>query len=188
MRTLVASLFGVAGLVLSMSGANAAVTVLGPGPAQECFEFAENGGDLHEGLMRCTMALNTAISVADRASTYVNRGVIHLGLHENDEAFADIDSGIELNPTLGDGYVDRGAALMSLGHYERALTDLNKGISLGPHRPHIAYYDRAIIDEHNGDIRAAYDDYKKALDLEPNFGLAADELKRFRVVHNQNGT
>ncbi len=74
MRTLVASLFGVAGLVLSLSGVNAAVTVLGPGPAEECFRFAENGGDLHEGLARCTMALNTAISVSDRAATFVNRG------------------------------------------------------------------------------------------------------------------
>ncbi len=72
---------------------------------------------------------------------------------------------------LGDGYVDRGAALMSLGRYDQALTDLNKGISLGSHRPQNAYYDRAIIDEHNGDIRAAYDDYKKALDIEPGFAL-----------------
>jgi tetratricopeptide (TPR) repeat protein len=188
MRTLVMSLLGVAGLVLSISGANAAVTVLGPGPAEECFQFAENGGDLHEGLVRCSFALGTALSVSDRAATYVNRGVIHLGLRENDEAFKDIDAGIGLNPLLGDGYVDRGAALMSLGHYDQALVDLNKGISLGPHRPHIAYYDRAIIDERNGDIRAAYDDYKKALDIEPNFTLAADELKRFRVLHNQNGT
>ena len=188
MRTLVASLFGVAGLVLSMSAANAAVTVLGPGPAEECFQVAENGGDLHEGLARCTMALNTAISVSDRAATFINRGVIHLGLRENDEAFKDIDAGIALDPMLGDGYVDRGAALMSLGRYDQALADLNKGISLGSHRLQNAYYDRAIIDEHNGDIRAAYDDYKKALDIEPGFALAAGELKRFRVLHNQNGT
>ena len=188
MRTLI-SVLGAASLVLSMSAAHAAVTVLGPGPAQECFDFAENGGDLHEGLVRCTFALNTVLSGGDRAATYINRGVVHLGLHEDKEAIDDIDAGIALNPLLGDGYVDRGAALMSLGRYEDALKDLNKGIDLNPHRPHIAYYDRAIIDERNGDIGAAYRDYKKALELEPNFTLAAAELKRFRVVkHNASGT
>jgi len=188
MRAL-ASVLGAAGLLLSMSAVHAAVTVLGPGPAKECFDFAENGGDLHEGLVRCSFALDTTLQVSDRAATYVNRGVIHLGLHENDEAIKDIDAGIALDPVLGDGYVDRAAVLMSLGRYDEALKDINKGIELGSHRPHFAYYDRAIIDEHNGDIGAAYHDYKKALELEPNFSLAAGELKRFRVVkHNAGGT
>jgi tetratricopeptide (TPR) repeat protein len=184
-----ASVLGAASLVLSFSASHAAVTVLGPGPAQECFEFAENGGDLHEGIARCSFALNTTLPVSDRAATYVNRGVIHLGLHEDAEAMRDIDAGIALDPVLGDGYVDRGAALMSLGRYDEALTDLNKGIALNPNRPHIAYYDRAVVYEHNGDIRSAYRDYKKALELEPGFTLAAGELKRFRVVkHNADGT
>jgi tetratricopeptide (TPR) repeat protein len=188
MRVL-ASLFGAASLVLSISAAQSAVTVLGPGPAQECFDFAENGGDLHEGLVRCSFALNTALSVNDRAATYVNRGVLHLSLHESQEAIQDINAGIGINPLLGDGYVDRGAALMSLGRYDEALGDLNKGIELGSHSPQKAYYDRAIIDERNGDIGAAYRDYKKALEIEPNFALAAGELKRFRVVvRNPGGT
>lgn len=186
MKALLASLFGAAGLFVAQS-AGAAITVLGPGPAQECYDFAENGGDLHEGILRCTFALQTALSVGDRAATFVNRGVLHLGLHDNDQAFADMNSGIALDPALGDAYVDRGAAAMALGRYDDAFADLNKGIALGPHRPHIAYYDRAIIYEHNGDIRAAYDDYKKALEIEPNFSLAATELKRFRVVHKQGG-
>jgi tetratricopeptide (TPR) repeat protein len=184
-----ASILGAASLVLSMSAVHAAVTVLGPGPAQECFDFAENGGDLHEGLVRCSFALDTTLSVSDRAATFVNRGVIHLGLHENDEAIKDIDAGIALDPILGDGYVDRGAALMSLGRNDEALKDLDKGIALGSHRPYVAYYDRGVVYEHNGDIGAAYHDYKKALELEPNFALAAGELKRFRVVkHNAGGT
>ena len=41
------------------SGARAAVTVLGPGPAQECFKIAEDGGDARDGIARCTFALDT---------------------------------------------------------------------------------------------------------------------------------
>jgi len=186
MRALAA--LAAAGLLVSLAGgAQAAVQVIGPAAAEQCFDFAENGGDLQEGIARCSFALNFALSVTDRAATYVNRGVIQLGMHRFEQALADIDSGIALDPNLGDAYIDRGATLMALERYDDALVDLNKGIGLGPHRPHIAYYDRAIIDERNGDIRAAYNDYKKALELEPNFAPAAGELKRFRVVHKQDG-
>jgi tetratricopeptide (TPR) repeat protein len=176
------------GVVLcATSAANAAVTVLGPGPAQECFRIAEYGGDAHEGIARCAFALNTTLSTIDRAATFVNRGVLKLGLHQDEQALADINSGIAIAPDLGDAYVDRGAASIALGQYDNALADLNKGISLGPHRPQIAYYDRAIIYEQRGDIRAAYYDYKKALEIAPDFEPAADELKRFRVTHKDGG-
>jgi tetratricopeptide (TPR) repeat protein len=174
--------------VCMSSGAGAAITVLGPGPAEDCFHYAEEGGNAQEGIARCTFALDTALTVTDRAATYVNRGVLRLSLHENDAALADINSGIQIAPTLGDAYVDRGAASIALGQYDEALADLNKGISLGPHRPQIAYYDRAIVYEHNGDIRSAYEDYKKALEIAPDFAPAAEEIKRFRVVRKMSGT
>jgi tetratricopeptide (TPR) repeat protein len=179
-------LLAAAGLVAA-SAAEAAVTVLGPGPAQECFKIAEDGGDIHEGIARCTFALDTALTNADRAATFVNRGVLRLALHQNVEAFADINSGIAISPDLGDAYVDRGAVAISLGQYDDALKDLTKGIALGPHRPQVAYYDRAIVYEHNGDIRSAYEDYRHALDIAPDFGPAAIELKRFRVVKSDGG-
>lgn len=177
----------VLGAALCASGAGAAVTVIGPGPAQECFRIAEYGGDAHEGIARCTFALTSALSSTDRAATFVNRGVLKLGLHQNEQALADINSGISIAPELGDAYVDRGAVSIALGQYDSALEDLNKGIALGPHRPQVAYYDRAIVHEQRGDIRAAYFDYKKALEIAPDFAPAADELKRFRVVHKDGG-
>ena len=66
--------------------------------------------------------------------------------------------------------------------YDDALKDIDKGLSLGAKKPQIAYYDRAIADEALGDIRGAYEDYKKAVEIDPNFTLAADELARFKVV------
>jgi len=181
-----AAAFGIA--VCMSSGAGAAITVLGPGPAQDCFHYAEEGRNPQEGIATCTFALDTALTPTDRAATLVNRGVIRLSLHQNDAALADINSGIEIAPSLGDAYVDRGAVSIALGHYDDALADLNKGISLGPHRPQIAYYDRAIVYEHNGDIRSAYEDYKKALEIAPDFAPAAEEIKRFRVVRKASGT
>ncbi len=182
------SALGAFGIALCLSsGAGAAITVLGPGPAQDCYHYAEFGGNTQDGIARCTFALDTALTLTDRAATFVNRGVLRLSAHQNEAALGDINAGIEIAPNLGDAYIDRGATSIALGHYDDALADLNKGLSLGPHRPQIALYDRAIVYEHNGDIRAAYEDYKKALDLAPDFTAAAEELKRFRVVHKGNG-
>jgi tetratricopeptide (TPR) repeat protein len=140
-----------------------------------------------EGIDKCNSALNMIMSPRDRAATFVNRGVLRLALHQDDRALADIDSGIAIAPDLADAFVDRGAVSIALGRYPQALEDLNRGIALGPHRPQVAYYDRAIIYEQQGDIRAAYNDYKRALDIAPDFEPAAKELKRFRVVHKADG-
>src|SRR5262245_30487861 len=112
--------------VCMSSNAGAAITVLGPGPAQDCFHYAEDGGNPQEGIAACTFALDTALTLTDRAATYVNRGVIRLSIHQNDAALADINSGIAIAPTLGDAYVDRGATAIALGRYDDALADLNK--------------------------------------------------------------
>jgi tetratricopeptide (TPR) repeat protein len=185
-KALPALLFGALSLSVSF-GAGAAVTVLGQGPAQECFHIAEYGGDARDGINTCTYALDTLLSPTDRAATFVNRGVLRLSLHQDDRALADIDAGLAIAPDLGDAYVDRGAVSIALGRYDDALADLNRGIALGPHRPQVAYYDRAIIYEQQGDIRSAYNDYKKALDIAPDFEPAANELKRFRVVQKPGG-
>jgi len=187
-RTLSTIASGVLSASLCMwSAAHAAVTVIGPGPAQACFDSAENGGEPKIGITHCDFALNTSLSDRDRAATFVNRGVLHLRLGENEAALSDINQGLTLEPSLGDAYIDRGAILYVLGRDSDALSDFNKGIELGPRRPHIAYYDRAMVDERGGDVRGAYNDYKKALDIEPGFAPAADELKRFRVVRKDGG-
>jgi tetratricopeptide (TPR) repeat protein len=185
-KTLIAASCSAIGL-FACANAQAAVTVLGNGPAQECFQAAEYGEDPHDGITKCTAALDTILSPRDRAATLVNRGVLRLALHQDDRALADIDSGIAIAPDLADAFVDRGAVSIALGRYPEALEDLNRGIALGPHRPQVAYYDRAIVFEQRGDIRAAYNDYKKALDIEPDFEPAAKELKRFRVVQKPGG-
>jgi tetratricopeptide (TPR) repeat protein len=83
--------------------------------------------------------------------------------------------------------VDRGATEIVLKDFNHALSDINRGISLKANQPEIAYYDRAIVDEANGDVRAAYEDYKMAVQLAPDFALASDQLSRFKVVR-KSGT
>ena len=173
---------GVASL-LSQS-AHAAVTVLGNGLARTCFEAAEfGGGDAEDGIKACSDAIEQmALPVRDRAATLVNRGILFSRIGEPNLAIADYDKGIAMKPSLGEAYVDRGAALIVLTRYDEAVQDIDKGIAMGATRPEIAYYDRGLAEDALGNVRAAYESFKKATELEPDFTLASSELARYRVV------
>lgn len=179
-----------AAALTAATGAGAAVTVIGNGVAHSCYQFAEFGGNATDGISTCNFALeHTPLSIKDRAATFINRGILRARDNDSEGALADYDQGIMLNPNLGEGYVDRGAAMIVLRRYDDALADLDKGISLGANRIQIAYYDRAVVDEALGNIRAAYEDYKKAAEIQPDFTLATEQLARFRVVrHVPDGT
>jgi tetratricopeptide (TPR) repeat protein len=187
-RGLTISLIGATAALAFAASANAAVTVLGGGLAKSCYEAAEFGGEAHSGIITCTSALNdTSLSMRDRAATLINRGILRSRTDDADGAIVDYNQGLKTDTTLAEGYVDRGAALLALHRYKEALADLNKGINMGAREPQIAYYDRAIVNEALGDIRGAYEDYKKAVEIQPDFTLAVHELERFRIVHKNFG-
>ena len=183
---------GIAGIGMAASlPASAAVSVVGTGLGQACYRTAEFGGNPTEGIATCTTALTQeALTISDRASTFINRGILRAREGDPEGAIRDYDTGLGIKADLAEGYVDRGASYLALKHYKEALTDIDKGLSMNVNRPHIAYYDRAIAHEALGDIRAAYEDYKKAVELAPDFTLAKEQLQRFKVVRKPaaNGT
>lgn len=182
-----AFLIGAAALVLLPGTAQAAVTVIGGGAARLCYEAADSGRYERESIMYCNEALVGALSETDRAATYVNRGVIELGQAKINAAQDDFNAGIAINPNLAEGYVDRGATLIAQKKFAEAIKDINKGLALGAKQQEVAYFDRAIADEALGNLQAAYDDYRQALVIAPNFTLASDELKRFKIVEKPSG-
>ena len=178
---LFASLLGVTATWASAQ-AQTVITV-GAGKAHDCFVHAKTGNQLREGLAICNAALEQdLLARKDRAGTYDNRGVILDMLGRTDEAQADFNMAISLDPTLGDPYVNLGAILIKKGRHEEALVQINKGIELGVAYAHIGYYDRAVALQMLGRYKEAYYDYKKVLELEPNFKMASERLKDFTVI------
>ncbi|HWU55872.1 MAG TPA: tetratricopeptide repeat protein, partial [Rhizomicrobium sp.] len=164
------------------AGAQVVLTV-GTGQAHQCFLYAKSGTNLLQGVTTCDGALeHDALSKKDRAGTYDNRGVINDLLGRTEKAADDFNMAIELDPTLGDPYVNLGAMLIKKGQHEAALVQINKGLDLGMAFPHIGYYDRAVAEQMLGRYKEAYYDYKKVLELEPNFAMASERLKDFTVV------
>jgi tetratricopeptide (TPR) repeat protein len=159
-----------------------AVTVLGGGMAKECSQAALNGESEVRFETICTQALESELlSLRDRAGTYVNRGVLKLRRKEFGQAQFDFNRAIETKPDLGEAYVNRGAAAVGAKRYADGLADLNKALELGVEEPEKAYYNRALAFEGLDDLKAAYFDYKKAVELKPDWDMPAKELARFTV-------
>ena len=177
--------FGVLGTaVLALAGqAQAAVTVIGGGMAKSCAEAALNGMSDRRSEETCNLALDTELlSPRDRAGTYVNRGIIKLRRTEYTSAKHDFDRAVGLKPDLGEIYVNRGAAMIGMRRYQEGLSDLNRALELGLEEIEKAYFNRALAYEGLDDMRSAYFDYQKALELKPDWEDPKRELSRFTVT------
>ena len=176
--------FLAASLLAAAPAAQAQVVVtLGTGLAHDCFLHAKAGTNLQEGVHVCNLALDhDPLSRKDRAGTHDNRGVLLDLMGRTQQAADDFNASIALDPSLGDPYVNLGAMLIKKGQHEEALSQINKGIDLGMAYPHIGYYDRAVAEQMLGRFKEAYYDYKKVLEIDPNFAMASERLKDFVVT------
>lgn len=183
------SLAAAAALTLGLAWTGAAqanVTILGGGMAAACSKSAKavslDRPPLAEALHVCTLALTQELlDTHDMAGTYVNRGVIYLSQGKFADAQRDFDAAARIEPGLGEAYVNRGAALIAQGMDAAGIADIDKGLALETEEPEKAYYNRAIAKERLNDIKGAYFDYRKALELKPDWSLPQVELARFTV-------
>jgi tetratricopeptide (TPR) repeat protein len=176
---LTASLFAVIA-----GAAQAQVIVLGDTSAASCYQAAEFGTmGMNEGFNVCTQALAVpGLSLRDRAGTYVNRAVIRIRAGDYDGAISDTDASIRLVPAMGESHVNRGAALLNMSRPAEALAAIERGLQLGSGKQHLVFYNRGAAKELVGDVRGAYYDYRHAVELDPGFLLAQEQLTRFQVI------
>jgi tetratricopeptide (TPR) repeat protein len=159
------------------------IVSMGKGYAHDCFTYAKAGVDPYDGVEVCNQAIEReALSVKDRAATFDNRGVMLDQLGRVDKAADDFRQAMALDPSLGDPHINLGSILIKEKRYDDALISINKGIELGVSFPHIGYYDRAVAYQLMGKFKEAYYDYKKVLEIEPNFAQASERLKDFTVT------
>jgi tetratricopeptide (TPR) repeat protein len=180
--------FVVAGLLAALP-AHAAGTTIGQTPAADCFNAAQTvsrtGNALSEtvrvaALSSCAEALTAKISPKDRIATLVNRGTIEAASSNIDASLGDYDAALALNPNMADIYIDRGSALMRVARYEEARVSFDRAVSLGGANTYMAYFNRAMAEEKAGNVASAYQDYKQAVALAPDYQPAKAELARFQ--------
>ena len=167
------------------ASAQGAVTVIGGGLAQACYEAAETGEIApQQAIDICDRAITgETLRRRDKAATYTNRGILHMRNGNNTRALWDYQRSISMMPELKEAKVNLGAALYNLKRYGEALDALNEGVGTTSEGARvIGYYNRGLTHEKLGDLQAAYEDFRTALTMKPDFKLASDQISRFTVV------
>ncbi len=109
------------------------------------------------------------LKITQRAEAFTLRAAIRARLGDYDEAIADCNAALEINPKYALAYNNRANDKLQKRDYEGALTDANKALSLDPNLA-LGYYTRGLIHASIARFSEAVSDWTKAVQLQPNFG------------------
>lgn len=161
------------------------VMVFGGGIARECFEIVkEDRLFAARALEICSSALEQEdLSRSNRAATHINRGILYMRQQSHGRAAQDFDAALRLSPDMAEARINLGAMYYYLGDYAKSVEALNQGVQVKDVEARAAaYYNRGLAHERLGNIEGAYADYREALAVQPEFELAAKQLKRFTLI------
>lgn len=162
--------------------ASSSTIVFGNGFAHACSVQAIDGKFTNDALKVCDQAIDEEfLKRDDLAKTLVNRGVVHMRRKNLDGAGRDFARAEAVMPGLPEIYINRAVVLIKQGKFQEAVGQADKGIALKPDELEKAYFNRGLAREAAGDVRGAYLDYSKALELKPGWEPPQKELVRFQV-------
>ncbi|TQS30295.1 tetratricopeptide repeat protein [Microbispora sp. KK1-11] len=162
-----------------------AISMLLPDRRTRAFKlgFDQNGRaliELREGRVDEALGLvRSAIDLADRDLApddhpvhrmvlFANRAQLLARLGRREEALADFDRAVAIDPGFPDHYLDRGNLLFEMGRTDEALADYETAMRVSPPLPE-AYYNRAEMRLAAGDLDGARADLDHVLDLDPGY-------------------
>lgn len=164
------------------AAATASVVTMGSGFAESCYHAADARAAGQAEMAACNRALTEqALDLDDRVATYVNRGILHLLRADTGQANADFDAALALNPNQAEAWLNKAIVHARFGRPVDAMPMVQKAIELKTRRAALAYFVRAMAYEDSGNIRAAYNDLKRARALDPKWKEPEIELRRFKV-------
>ena len=118
------------------------------------------------------LALAAVACSGSEATEHYNRAGELLDQQKWEEAIAELDQAIELDPDFASAFVNRGNAYFGLEQYEQAIADYDKAIALDPASAY-AYANRGSAYAAVGKRAQAKADYEKALPLASDPALVA---------------
>ncbi|WP_329172570.1 tetratricopeptide repeat protein [Streptomyces sp. NBC_01477] len=122
---------------------------------------------VEDGIAQLDSALTPDQHRLHRSVLHHNRSQVLAAVGRLEEAIADLDHVIEVDPMYPEYRFDRGNVLSRLGRYTEALRDYDHAARLGPPFPEL-FHNRGLAHAGNGDLARAAADFGYVLDLEPD--------------------
>lgn len=116
------------------------------------------------------LVLSACVSLSE-ADKHFNAGLEYQEQGRLQEAIAEYDEAIRLNPLDAVAYNNRGNAYNDLGQLERAIADYDEAIRLNPQFAE-AYSNRGITYYNLGQLEQAIEDYDETIRLNPEYADA----------------
>jgi tetratricopeptide (TPR) repeat protein len=161
------------------------VITLGSSFARSCYLAAEARSATSQAVSECDRAFQVQpLSLDDRVATHVNRGILHMLRRDFGAARADLQAAITLKPREPESWLNLGVLLYNEGDSAGAVPLLDRALELRTRAPALAYFARGLAHEETGNVRAAYDDLRRAQSLRPSWSEPARELARYQVRRN----
>jgi tetratricopeptide (TPR) repeat protein len=96
-----------------------------------------------------------------------DQGVAYLDRQRYDEAIAEFNKAIEIDPSFADAYYNRGIANSKKGNLDQAISDYTKAIQINP-KDSDFYYNRGLAYHKKNDFDQAISDYTKTIQISPD--------------------
>ncbi len=113
-----------------------------------------------------------------KSEALINRGAARGMANQFDAALADMNEGLQLDPTNKNGYFNRSIVFYNLGKHDEAIADYTNYLRYEPFDANMLY-ERGMLRRVKAKYPEAIEDLNAALKVNPNFGLAY--LERARV-------
>ena len=126
--------------------------------------------------------LHGRLTRKDLLATYVNRGILYGAMEDYQKALKDYRTAIDLGPQTGEVYVNLGNLYLLSQKYDVAIQQYTTAIELTLTKNHIAHFNRALAYENNKDFTNAEADYRRAIELSPEWLLP--QLRLEQLIRN----
>ncbi len=166
------------------TNAQMSVSTLGATDAAACYRNAND--QFSHDTEPCDRALRDRTTTReDRLKTYVNRGIINNRIGALQTAVDDFNAALEIDDTSAEAFLNRGNSWFRAGQYGDALADYEHALHLDVNKPWAAWYNIGLVHDAQGDNEKALQAYQAALELNPDFALAANKIKQKQQENRQ---
>lgn len=175
-------------IFLPMNAYTQSMSVIGGGSyARNCYMASTLAIQLSsaskEDIQECNQAiLHGRLTRKDLLATYVNRGILYGAMEDYQKALKDYRTAIDLEPETGEVFVNLGNLYLLSKKYDVAIRQYTTAIELTLTKNHIAHFNRAMAYENNKEFHNAEADYRKAIELSPEWVLP--QLRLERLIRN----